>query len=123
MFVRRKLVVPVVMAMLVPAGLTAAPAVAQSRPGVPAPTPNPWQMRHWPRTQPWQEGQRLRTYAVGAPKPIDPQNYEVPDTMTWDDYKKVPGTRWNDPAVKGSLKNFRGALVLVDYANQPFAVT
>ncbi|WP_433334002.1 M6 family metalloprotease domain-containing protein [Spirillospora sp. CA-294931] len=113
--------------LLIPAAvllaLSAAPAAAQPRPPVPEPTPNPWQMRHWPQTQPWQQGQRLRTFAANGPRPIDPQNYELPDTMTWDDYKPVPGTNWADPAVKGSVKNFKGAVVLVDYPNQPFVVT
>jgi M6 family metalloprotease-like protein len=89
----------------------------------PKPTPNPWQMRHWPRTQPWQQAQTARSFAQSAPKPIDPQSYELPDTMTWDDYKAIPGTHWSDPAKKGSVKNFKGALVLVDYPNVSFIVS
>ena len=100
--------------------LSATPATAA---GGPRPTPNPWQTRHWPRTQPWQQAQPARSFARGAPRPIDPQNYELPDTMTWDDYRAIPGTTWNDPAKKGSIKNFRGALVLVDYPNQSFVVS
>ncbi|GLW62235.1 peptidase M6 [Actinomadura rubrobrunea] len=103
--------------------MLAAPAAAQPRPKIPEPTPNPWQMRHWPKTQPWQESQRTRTFAAGRPRPIDPQDYELPDTMTWDDYKPVPGTNWADPSRKGSVRNFKGAVVLVDYPNQPFVVT
>ncbi|MFD0852235.1 peptidase M6, partial [Actinomadura adrarensis] len=80
-------------------------------------------MRHWPQTQPWQRDQPKRTFAAGAPRPIDPQNYELPDTMTWDDYKAIPGTSWNDPNRAGSVRNFRGALVLVDYPDQEFVVT
>ncbi|MBW8481453.1 M6 family metalloprotease domain-containing protein [Actinomadura parmotrematis] len=99
----------------------AAPATADPRPSAPKPTANPWQMRHWPRTQPWQRGQDARTAA--GPRAIDPQNYELPDTMTWDDYKKIPGTNWADPAVKGSVRNFKGAVVLVDYPNQDFVIT
>ena len=79
----------------------------------PKPTANPWQMRHWPRTQPWQQPQPRRAFAQNAPRPIDPQNYELPDTMTWDDYKAIPNTHWNDPTKSGSIKNFKGALVLV----------
>ncbi|WP_328593953.1 M6 family metalloprotease domain-containing protein [Actinomadura macrotermitis] len=104
-------------------GLAGLPAAAQPKPPIPEPTSNPWQMRHWPQTQPWQRGQQVRTFAAGGPRPIDPQNYELPDTMTWDDYKKIPGTSWADPAVKGSVKNFKGAVVLVDYPNQDFVVT
>ena len=100
--------------------LSSVPATATAdRP--PAPTPNPWQMRHWPQTQPWQRSQPAAGATRGpSPRPIDPQNYELPDTMTWDDYKPIPGTNWNDPAEKGSVRNFKGALVLVDYPNQPF---
>jgi M6 family metalloprotease-like protein len=102
--------------------LSATPATAAPV-GHPKPTPNPWQMRHWPQTQPWQQKQTSRSFGQGAPKPIDPQNYELPDTMTWDDYKAIPNTTWNDPARKGSIKNFKGALVLVDYPNESFVVS
>jgi M6 family metalloprotease-like protein len=99
----------------------APPAAAQAPP---KPTPNPWQMRHWPQTQPWQKAQPgPRSFAAGAPRPIDLQHFELPDTMTWDDYRPIPGTNWADPNVRGSVRTFKGALVLVDYPNQPFAVT
>lgn len=123
MRVKKSFLPPVVVAMTLSAGLMAAPAVARQRPSIPEPAPNPWQMRHWPRTQPWQEDQRVRTFAAGAPRPVDPQDYELPDTMTWDDYKKIPGTSWADPARQGAVKNFKGAVVLVDYPDQPFVVT
>lgn len=112
-------------AMGLTVALAAAPAAAaQPRPPIPEPTANPWQMRHWPQTQPWQREQpSARSFAHGTPRPIDPQNYELPDTMTWDDYKAVPDTSWADPSKKGSVNQFNGAVVLVDYANQPFVVT
>ncbi|WP_414636202.1 M6 family metalloprotease domain-containing protein [Actinophytocola sp.] len=59
----------------------------------------------------------------GFPAPIDPQNWVNPDHMTWDDYRPVPGTNWADPSRPGSVRTFRGALVLLDYPNQPFVVT
>jgi M6 family metalloprotease-like protein len=96
-------------------------AAAEPRP---TPAANPWQTRHWPQTQPWQRSQAApRGFPVGAPRPIDPQDFEQPDTMTWDDYRSIPGTNWADPAVRGSVRTFKGALVLVDYPNQPFVVT
>ncbi|AGZ41530.1 hypothetical protein AFR_16240 [Actinoplanes friuliensis DSM 7358] len=85
---------------------------------------NPWQVRHWPQTQPWQQAQpAARTFAAGGPRAVDPQNYELPDTMTWEDYRPTPGTDWSDPSVPGSVENFKGALVLVDFPTQPFVVT
>ncbi|MFG2014960.1 M6 family metalloprotease domain-containing protein [Actinomadura geliboluensis] len=123
MRVKQMLLVPA-SALLLVAGLAAAPAAAQAKPPIPDETANPWQMRHWPQTQPWQREQpSARTFAAGAPRPIDPQNYELPDTMTWDDYKRIPGTSWADPSRKGSVENFDVAIVLVDYPNQPFEVT
>jgi M6 family metalloprotease-like protein len=100
-------------------GLVATPSAAAP----PEPTPNPWQMRHWPQTQPWQREQPAPRFSASTPRPIDPQRYEQPDTMTWDDYTPIPGTNWADPATRGSVQTFRGALVLVDYANQPFVIT
>lgn len=42
--------------------------------------------------------------------------------MTWKDYRPIPGTRWaeNTP---GSVRNFRVALVAVDFPDQPFVIT
>ncbi|ADB33270.1 M6 family metalloprotease domain protein [Kribbella flavida DSM 17836] len=112
----------VALAAPAPAALDAA---AAARPD-PA---NPWQFDHWPQQQPWQQQQpatRLAgptsgTGAFGAP--IDPQNWENPDHMTWSDYQRPPGTNWADPTKKGSVRTFKGALVLTDYPNQPFVVT
>lgn len=54
--------------------------------------------------------------------PVDPQAWENMDDMTWDDYVAVPGTDWaND--IEGSDRQFNGAIVLVDFENQPFLVT
>ncbi|MFI9554478.1 M6 family metalloprotease domain-containing protein [Nonomuraea endophytica] len=111
--------------VLVPLVWTATPASAAP----PTDPEHPWRQDHWPQTQPWQrdepEGaQALRSHPGDGPlKPIDPQNWENPDHMTWADYKKPPGTKWNDPSVKGSKRTFKGALVLLDYPNQPFVVT
>ncbi|RJL34505.1 M6 family metalloprotease domain-containing protein [Bailinhaonella thermotolerans] len=126
---RRRLMVALMVA-LVPAGLAAAPASAEPEP------PPPWRADHWPKTQPWQTDGPGREQVAAraearagvlsrpeAPPPIDPQNWKNPDHMTWADYKKVPGTNWADPARNGSVRDFKGALVLVDYPNQSFVVT
>ncbi|MDQ7904884.1 M6 family metalloprotease domain-containing protein [Phytohabitans sp. ZYX-F-186] len=54
---------------------------------------------------------------------LDPQVWQNPDTMTWDDFTPVPGRNWSDPAVTGSVRNFKIALVTLDYPDQPFVVT
>ncbi|MET8387695.1 M6 family metalloprotease domain-containing protein [Streptosporangium canum] len=107
--------------VLIPIGIASVPASAD-----PSPQPEqPWRLNHWPQTQPWQQDGPAATLRAkpGGPAPIDPQNWKNPDHMTWADYKKPPGTTWADPAVKGSKRTFRGALVLLDYPNQPFVVT
>jgi M6 family metalloprotease-like protein len=58
-----------------------------------------------------------------AMRPIDPQNWQNPDDMTWDDYQVPPGTSWNDPSVEGSVEQFNAALVLLDFPDQPHNVT
>src|SRR5690625_4062450 len=65
------------------------------------------------------------TERSGSPvgEPIDPQNWVNPDDMTWDDFRPVPGTDWSDPSLEPTKKQFKAAIVLVDYPNQPFAVT
>jgi M6 family metalloprotease-like protein len=109
-------------AVLLPVGFTAVPASAE-----PPPAPeHPWRYDHWPQRQPWQQDESasaLRSQQRGGPAPIDPQNWKNPDHMTWADYKKPPGTNWADPSVKGSQRTFKGALVLLDYPDQPFVVT
>ncbi|WP_432876157.1 M6 family metalloprotease domain-containing protein [Kribbella sp. CA-245084] len=103
------------------------PSMALAAPSPPPDPVNAWQYPHWPQKQPWQESgqdQRVaKTVSKGLPGPIDPQNWENPDHMTWDDYTKPPGTNWADPAVKGSQRTFKGALVLLDYPNQDFVIT
>jgi M6 family metalloprotease-like protein len=61
--------------------------------------------------------------ASGPFKVVDPQNWENPDTMTASDFTSVPGKTWNDPAVRGSVRNFNIALVTVDYPDEPFVAT
>ncbi|WP_244246806.1 M6 family metalloprotease domain-containing protein [Nocardioides euryhalodurans] len=94
---------------------------------------NHWRYDHWPQVQPWQEQQsdaelsRVRARGgvgkPGFPAPVDPQEWENPDHMTWSDYTPIPGTDWADPEQSGSERTFRGALVVVDYPNKSFAVS
>ncbi|WP_086668801.1 M6 family metalloprotease domain-containing protein [Lentzea kentuckyensis] len=114
-------------ALLITAFLSVAMFTAGNSAAAPPDEPlHHWQYDHWPQQQPWQQSRdTARVLAQnGFPGPIDPQNWVNPDHMTWErDYKKIPGTNWADPAVKGSVRNFKGALVLLDYPNQPFVVT
>ncbi|PJJ63641.1 peptidase M6 [Compostimonas suwonensis] len=54
---------------------------------------------------------------------IDQQNWKNQYDMTWDDWKDIPGTSWNDPDVKPSVKGLKIALVAVDFPDQDFVVT
>ncbi|MGX1703170.1 M6 family metalloprotease domain-containing protein [Microbacterium sp. NPDC055357] len=55
-------------------------------------------------------------------EPVDPQNWVNMDDMTHADYVPVPNTDWaND--TEGSQQTFNGAIVLLDFPNQPFVVT
>jgi M6 family metalloprotease-like protein len=56
-------------------------------------------------------------------KPIDAQDAEFQDDMTWDDYTPVPGTNWADPALVPSVEKWKVALVLTDFVDQPFNMT
>ena len=57
-----------------------------------------------------------------APAPIDPQRVQDQETMTWADYRPIPGTTWADNAVPGA-RVLRVALVAVDFPDQPFVIT
>lgn len=54
--------------------------------------------------------------------PIDPQVVQDQDEMTWNDYRPIPGKNWADPALKPG-REFRMALVAVDFSDQPFVMT
>jgi M6 family metalloprotease-like protein len=55
--------------------------------------------------------------------PIDPQNWTMPDNMTWAEYKPVPGTDWGNPALTPSIKKWKAALVVVDFLDQQFIIS
>ena len=43
--------------------------------------------------------------------------------MTWADYHPIPGVNWADPSLVPSKKQFKVALVAVDFPDQPFVIT
>jgi M6 family metalloprotease-like protein len=54
--------------------------------------------------------------------PIDPQQVQDQDDMTWDDYAPIPGRNWADRSLVPERK-FRIALVAIDFDDQPFVIT
>lgn len=56
-------------------------------------------------------------------RPLDPQHWRNPDDMTWAEYRSVPGTDWANPNRQPTRRKFKGALVLLDYADEEFSVT
>ena len=64
--------------------------------------------------------------ATAAPpgfKPIDQQEAEYQDDMTWEDYKTVPGTDWANPALQPTIEKWKVAIVLTEFADQPLNIT
>jgi M6 family metalloprotease-like protein len=59
----------------------------------------------------------------GGPAPIDPQKVQDQDAMTWADYRPIPGVDWADPKLVPTKKNFKVALVAIDFPDQPFVIT
>ena len=60
--------------------------------------------------------------APKTPAPIDPQRVQDQETMTWKDYRPIPGATWNDATRRGE-RVLRVALVAVDFEDQPFVIT
>src|SRR5699024_11003493 len=56
------------------------------------------------------------------PDPIDEETWVLPEDMTWDDYKPIPGINWNDPPVEPE-KVIKGAIILVDFQDQEFIMS
>jgi M6 family metalloprotease-like protein len=59
----------------------------------------------------------------GVPPPLDPQQVQDEQDMTWADYHPIPGANWADPSLTPSKRNFRVALIAVDFPDQPFIIT
>ena len=64
--------------------------------------------------------------ATAAPPgftPIDRQEAEYQDDMTWEDYKTVPGTDWANPLLVPTIEKWKVAFVLTEFADQPLNIT
>jgi M6 family metalloprotease-like protein len=58
----------------------------------------------------------------GLPAPVDPESWTLPQWMTWNDYRQVPGINWND-ADRQPAKKLRSAFILGDFSDRDFIVT
>ncbi len=61
--------------------------------------------------------------AADFPPPIDKQAVQDQDTMTWDDYRPVPGKTWNDVTLTPTQEELKIAVVAIDFEDQPFVIT
>src|SRR5579862_9165231 len=59
----------------------------------------------------------------GGPPVLDPQQVQDQDTMTWADYHPIPGVDWADPKLAPTKKQFKVALIAIDFPDQPFVIT
>ncbi len=57
-----------------------------------------------------------------SPGPVDPQQVQDQDDMTWDDYRPIPGIDWADRSLV-PVRPFRIALIAIDFSDQPFVMT
>ena len=58
-------------------------------------------------------------------QPIDAQNWLDQEDLTWDDYVPVPDRKadYYDPDSVGSETQYRTAIILVDFQDQPFLIS
>lgn len=54
-------------------------------------------------------------------EPMDPQAVQDQDSMTWDDYRPIPGASWADSVARE--RGFRLAVLAMDFPDQPFVIT
>ncbi|MFS0644460.1 M6 family metalloprotease domain-containing protein [Siminovitchia sp. 179-K 8D1 HS] len=56
------------------------------------------------------------------PEAVDPESWVLPENMTWDDYRPVPGVDWNNSDIKPE-RVLKGALVVVDFPDREFILS
>ena len=56
------------------------------------------------------------------PRHIDPKSWELPEHMTWGDYRPIPGVDWKEGDADPP-KKLRAALILGDFQDQKFRVS
>ncbi len=57
--------------------------------------------------------------------PVDPEDWVHQEDTTWDDYEPVPDIPdgWVDGSISGSEREFKAAVVLLDFTDQPMLIT
>lgn len=63
--------------------------------------------------------------AASVHDPVDPGDWVNPDDTTWADYRAIPDSPagWVDGSIDGTEREFKAAVVLVDFENQPMLLT
>jgi M6 family metalloprotease-like protein len=56
-------------------------------------------------------------------QPIDAQSWVDQAELTWADYTQIRPSGWHTDAVPGSVSQFRGAVVLAEFTDQPFLIS
>jgi M6 family metalloprotease-like protein len=56
-------------------------------------------------------------------QPIDAQNWVDQGELTWDAYTQIRPDAWHTDATPGSVSQFRGAVVLAQFTDQPFLIS
>jgi len=70
-----------------------------------------------------QAGQAAPIRPAAATTPIDPQQVQDQQDMTWHDYAPIPGVSWATSGKVPTDRALRVALVAVDFPDQPFVMT
>lgn len=65
------------------------------------------------------------TEAGSVHDPVDPADWERAEDTTWADYRAIPDSpaNWLDGSAKGSVREFKAAVVLVDFTDTPMLLT
>lgn len=68
---------------------------------------------------------QVETATGSVHDPVDPADWIKPEEATWDDYRAVPDSPpgWVDGSIEGSVGEFKAAVVLVDFTDQPLLLT
>lgn len=56
------------------------------------------------------------------PEPVDPRSWVLPENMTWNDYKPLPGIDWRSANIQPE-RVLKGALIIVDFPDREFILS